>query len=124
MALSRVSGTYALRLPDLLPLLWLLSPAPATEAIAKTTTIAVATPALRPPRPHNAFERCSPREPRPQSACERSPKLFARECRIYPFLSPSVTPARERREPQLHVKPPQRRSVKEPLPPPEGSGPA
>ena len=30
---------------------------PATEAIANTTTMAVATPALRPPRPQSAFER-------------------------------------------------------------------
>src|SRR6266576_1004959 len=98
MALSRVSGMYALRLPYFpSPSLWLLSPAPATEAIAKTTTIAVVTPALRPPRPHNAFERCSPREPRPQSAFERSPELFARESRIYPFLSFSNPCARAHR---------------------------
>src|SRR5256885_8130997 len=112
MALSRSLGMYDFRLSYFpFVLLWPLIPAPATEAIAKRTTMAIATPALRPPRPHNAFERCSPREPRPQSAFERSPKLFARECRIYPFLSPSVIHARERIEPQLHVKPLQRRSV-------------
>src|ERR1700730_10024144 len=106
MALRSVVGMYDFRLsycpfPLSLPLPLPLSPAPATEAIAMTTTMAVATPPLRPPRPQSAFERDSPREPRPQSAFERSPTLFARECRIYPFLSPSVIHTRERIEPQL-----------------------
>src|SRR5262249_36104231 len=73
MALVSALGTYALRLarpgsgePPLL----------ATAAAANehmTAAVAIATPARLPPRPHNAFDRDSPREPRPQSAFERSP---------------------------------------------------
>src|SRR3982750_3454394 len=88
MALRRSGATYDLRSPDLkfprrlLELPLPDSPAPATEAIAKTATTVITAPARRPPRPHNAFERASPPEPRPQRAFERS-SLFAR-CRIYP----------------------------------------
>src|SRR3954453_16913432 len=103
MALRRSGATYDLRSPDLKfprPFLELPlpeSPAPATEAIAKTATTVITAPARRPPRPHNAFERASPREPRPQRAFERS-SLFAR-CRIYPssLLPYSVQDARSRR---------------------------
>src|SRR3954447_23572311 len=104
MALRRSGATYDLRSPDLVkfprPLLELPlpdSPAPATEAIAKSATTVITAPARRPPRPHNAFERASPREPRPQRAFERS-SLFAR-CRIYPssLLPYSVQDARSRR---------------------------
>src|SRR3954447_3511841 len=101
MALRRSGATYDLSSPDLkfprpLELSLPDSPAPATEAIAKTATTVITAPARRPPRPHNAFERASPREPRPQRAFERS--LFAR-CRIDPslLLPYSVQDARSRR---------------------------
>src|SRR3954469_8355132 len=121
MALSRSVVTNALRSFEPLPELPLPdSPAPATEAIAKTATTVITAPARRPPRPHNAFERASPREPRPQRAFERS-SLFAR-CRISPFLSPSVFRA-GCAEPQIHMKPAERKARGQRVPPPEGSEP-
>src|SRR5436309_11244837 len=110
MELRSVSGTYALRLPDVPPPSELppLRLAPATEAIAKTATAETTAPARRPPRPHNAFERDSPREPRPQRAFERSSLLAL--CRIYPtslFLPCSMCRAHR---PHLHVKHEERRS--------------
>src|SRR6266545_2581543 len=107
--------------PPLLPSPALFSPAPATEAIAKTETAATSTPARRPPRPQSAFDRNSPRDPRPQSAFER-PSLFARKCRIYPFPSSVFACAMAHMKPQSTVEPAQRRLLRGTPPPPEGSG--
>src|SRR5436309_13091456 len=84
MELRSVSGTYALRLPDVPPPSELppLRLAPATEAIAKTATAETTAPARRPPRPHNAFDRDSPRDPRPHRSIEPPPQSVARLSRI------------------------------------------